>query len=94
MQNGPIEAHWESRWVLQIGNQLIPNTCYPPPNSLTWDMMFLGKSYIEWNKVEKPTTVPISYEGSDDKEIEMVSGNKKIIVITAMKLVIPNTMTK
>ena len=35
---------------------------------------FSGKSFGEWNEVEKPTVVPMSYEGYNVKEIEMASG--------------------
>ena len=36
--------------------------------SLTNDVTFLEKSFSEWNNVEKPTVVPVHYEGSDDEE--------------------------
>ena len=36
-------------------------------------MTFLQKSYVDYNKVEKPVLVTISYEGSnDEEELEMV----------------------
>ena len=35
-------------------------------------MTFLSKSYDEWNKVEKPALVPLIYQVSDEKEVEMV----------------------
>ena len=39
------------------------------------DLTFLIKPYGKWNKVEKPTLVPMSYKGSDDDNVETVSGN-------------------
>ena len=35
---------------------------------LTKDMMFLQKSYWDYNKIQKPILVNTSYEGSDDEE--------------------------
>ena len=34
--------------------------------SLTKAATFLDKFYDEWNKVEKPIAIPVTYEGSDD----------------------------
>ena len=42
---------------------------------ITNDMTLLKQSYNEWDKVEKPVVVPINYEGSDEKEVEMISKN-------------------
>ena len=40
---------------------------------LTKDVTPLDESYGEWTKVEKPTIVPVSYEGAhNDKEFERV----------------------
>ena len=40
---------------------------------LTRQVILLQKSYMDYNKVEKPILVTTSYEGSDDKEkLEMV----------------------
>ena len=39
-------------------------------------MTLLDKLCSEWNKVDKPTIVPIIYEESDDEEVVMVWGNK------------------
>ena len=38
-------------------------------------MTFLDKSFGEWNKVEKPTVVPMSNEGSNNEAIKMVSAH-------------------
>ena len=35
---------------------------------LTWDVIFLQKSYTEYTKVDKPVVVTTSYEGSDEEE--------------------------
>ena len=35
---------------------------------LTKDVFFLHKSYKNWSKVEKPVTVPMTYESPDDDE--------------------------
>ena len=46
-------------------------------------MFFLDKSFGEWNKVEKPTVIPMSCEVSND-EVEMVLvnyENNKIIIM-------------
>ena len=43
---------------------------------LTCNVTFLNKSYGEYNKVEKPTILKTSYEGSDEEEeFETVSKN-------------------
>ena len=31
-------------------------------------MTFLNESFGEWKNIEKPTVIPVSYEGLDDKE--------------------------
>ena len=43
------------------------------PIIVPWESEFFAegypdKSYVEWNKVEKSTVVPMCYEGSDDEE--------------------------
>ena len=40
-------------------------------------MTFLGKSFGDYNEVEKSTVVPMSYEKLEDKEVETVLGNNK-----------------
>ena len=40
----------------------------PKIKKITKDMTFLEKSYGDWIKVEIPTVVPVSYEGSDEEE--------------------------
>ena len=47
----------------------------PRKISLTKDATFLVMSFGEWNTVEKPTVVPMSYEGSDDEKVKVISGN-------------------
>ena len=49
----------------------------PTPQNicLTKDVNFLTKSYGEWAKIEKTVVVPISYDGSDEKEIELIPAN-------------------
>ena len=44
--------------------------------SQTTVVTFLGKSFSEWNKVEKPTVDPMSYEGSH-KGVKTDFGNNK-----------------
>ena len=47
--------------------------------NLTHNMTFLGKSYIEWNKVEKPAFVTVKYVGPGDEEDETVAENSNNI---------------
>ena len=63
-------------------------------NRLTKEVTFLGKSYGEQNKVEKPDLIAISYEGSDDEEVLIVLDNysssknenlDRILVVTMRK---------
>ena len=44
---------------------------------LSKDMNFLNKLYVEWDEVDKPVLVPISFDGSDDDDIEMIT---KVII--------------
>ena len=39
------------------------------------DVTFLNKTYDDWDKVESPVIVQINYEGSDEKEVEMIPKN-------------------
>ena len=45
--------------------------------SPTKDVNFLQRPFGEWNKVEKLTVAPMSYEGLDEEEVEVDLGNDK-----------------
>ena len=47
-------------------------------NNLKCDMTSLGNSYNEWDKVENPTFIPVSYEGSDNEGGEHLENDKNI----------------
>ena len=53
---------------------------------LTRDVIFLQKSYGEYTKVEKPSVLTMSYEGSDEEEepemVSVVINNKNINVVS------------
>ena len=59
----------------------VRNYCMLNPKTLkiclTKDMTFSGKSYSDLNKVKKPASVPMSYEGSDDEKVERVLSNNE-----------------
>ena len=42
---------------------------------LAKDLTFLNKSCGEWDKMEKPVVVPISYEGSDEEKVKIIPKN-------------------
>ena len=54
---------------------------------------FLGKSFSEQNKIEKPTVVTISYDGLDGNNIEVVLGSNKNYN-NCYNIAIPKLMTK
>ena len=51
-------------------------------------MTFLGKLFDEWNKEEKSTVLPMHYEESNDKEVNVVLHSGEIIILIIMLLVI------
>ena len=69
-------ANWANQGTSRIwdfvAGEAISTFCVLYPNtqkiSPTNDVTFLDKSHGEWNKAEKPTVVPVSYEGSHDEE--------------------------
>ena len=47
-------------------------------------MTFLGKLFDEWNKEEKSTVLPMHYEESNDKEVNVVLHSGEIIILIIM----------